>query len=268
MVSQKVFSAMSLLVHNEEGGPAQTANLITRYGSGGLDSDGQESTDGVPISTDELVPGEIRYVRAGSQSKVEAITGDRPTQNQREFIDQIIRQSLAGLGWSFDFTLDPTKAGGAQMRLVIEKLNRKLYQIRQRLLYPSMRQMDGYRIAKAQKLGLVPQSEEWYKWDYVSPAQLTADQKYDSQVAIEEYKAGFITQSEACARRGLWWEDVLARRKHETSVFVKAAKELAAQEGIPLEVAMTLMRDTASYSTVTNSASATAEATGTNNSQE
>lgn len=269
MVSQKVFSGMSLIVHNEEGGPADTANSLQKYMAGGFTSDGDVNLDGPEVAVNEILPGEIRYFRAGSGSKVEAVTGDRPTQNQRDFVDQIHRQSLAGIGWSFDFTLDPTKAGGAQMRLVIEKLNRRLSQVRRRMLYPAMRQMDGYRIAKAIKLGLLPESEEWYKWEYISPAELTADKKYDSQVALEEYKAGLSTFAEACGRSGRWGEDVLAKRAVETADFIRAAKKVAEETQVPLETAMTLMRDTSSYSTLTNSASATAEAqNGNNNNQE
>jgi hypothetical protein len=268
MVSQKVFSGLSLLVHNETGGPAETANLVSRYGSGGLTSTGATNTDAVKLSSDEIVPGEIRYVRAGSQSKVEAITGDRPSMNQRAFTEEVLRQAISGFGWSYDFSQNPTKAGGAQMRVVVEKINKRLAYLRDRLLYPTLRRLDGYRVAKAQKLGLLPSSDEWMRWEYISPAQVTADRKYDSDVAIAEFRAGFRTMADVCARNGEWAEDVLKRRKRETSDLLKAAAELAKEHGIDMSIAITLLRDTTSYSTTTNSAAAIAESqAATNESQ-
>lgn len=268
MVSQKVFSGLSLLVHNETGGPADTANLVTRYGSGGVTESGVENTDGVQLSSDEIVPGEIRYVRAGSQSKVEAITGDRPTMNQRAFTAEILRQAIAGFGWSYDFSLNPDK-GGAPMRVVVDKINKRLQYIRGRLLYPVLRRMDGYRIAKAQKLNLLPPSDEWMKWEYTSPARITADRKYDSDVAVAEFKAGFRSMRDICSANGEWSEDVLKTKKRETSELLTAARELSNEHGIDMATAITLLRDTSGYSTLTNSADAVAKTTqATNDSQE
>jgi capsid protein len=259
MVSQKVFSGMSLLVHNETGGPAATANLVAQYGSGGTTSTGNASTDNVQMSADEIMPGVMQYARAGSGSKIEAITGDRPTMNQRAFTEDVLRQAIAGFGWSYDFSLNPTKVNGGPMRVVVDKINKRLQHIRGRLLYPVLRRMDGYRVAKAQKIGLLPQSDEWMKWEYISPARITADRKYDSDVAIAEYRAGFRTLADVCAANGEWAEDVLKRRKRETGEMLTAARELADAHGIDMSVAITLLRDTGNYSTITNSAAAVAQ---------
>jgi capsid protein len=259
MVSQKVFSGQSLIVHNEEGGPNNTAREIIRAAS----SSSTTSTDGVPVAVGDVIPGEIRYFRAGSNSKVEAVTGDRPTQNQREFSHSILRQAIASIGWSIDIALDQTKAGGAQMRVVLELCNRRLNHLRERMLFPALRRLDGYRIAKAQILGLVPRSDEWYKWDYLSPAELTADKKYDAQVALDQYKAGWITGRQACSRLGLWYDDVQARRETETLELVQTAQRISGKTGAPFETILVLLRDTSIYSTVTNSAAAMNQTTPT-----
>ncbi len=109
--------------------------------------------------------------------------------------------------------------------------------------------------------GIVPRSDEWYKWDYVSPAELTADKKYEAQVALDQYKAGWITGRQACARLGLWYDDVVSRRETETRELIDAAKRIAAETGTPFETALVLLRDTGAYSSVTNSAAAMTEQT-------
>lgn len=258
MVSQKVFSGLSLLVHNETGGPAATANLVAQYGSGGLTSSGEPSTDAVQLSADEIMPGVMQYARAGSGSKIEAITGDRPTMNQRAFTEDVLRQAIAGFGWSYDFSLNPDKAG-APMRVVVDKINKRLQYIRGRLLYPVLRRMDGYRIAKAQKMGILPQSDEWMRWEYTSPARITADRRYDSDVAIAEFRAGFRTMEDVCSKNGEWAEDVLKRRTRETGEMLTAARELSNEHGIDMSIAITLLRDTGNNSSITNSAAAVAQ---------
>jgi hypothetical protein len=131
------------------------------------------------------------------------------------------------------------------------------------MLFPALRRLDGYRIAKAQILGLVPRSDEWYKWDYLSPAELTADKKYDAQVALDQYKAGWITGRQACSRLGLWYDDVQARRETETLELVQTAQRIANKTGAPFETVLVLLRDTGAYSSVTNSAAAMIQPTPT-----
>jgi hypothetical protein len=90
----------------------------------------------------------------------------------------------------------------------------------------ALRRVHGYAIAKAMKLGLLPQSDEWWKWDYQLPAEITADRKYDSAVDIEELANKMTTQKKVCAKRGEYWEDTQDQWLLEQKRFQDKAKEM------------------------------------------
>jgi hypothetical protein len=148
-----------------------------------------------------------------------------------EFDRTITRDALAGIGWSYDFAIDPTKAGGAQMRVVIEKVNRTIAHIQRTLIEPARRLMDNWRINVFMQLGDLPFNDEWMKYRYQVPAKLTADAKYQSQVDITEYAAGFTTHERIAANRSSNWEDDQDQKARE----IKRAMGLAESMGIPVE---------------------------------
>lgn len=222
LVAQKLLAALTLVESNETG-MSDTAAEIVRTAA----------TTDVPgdiTYSQEYYGGEVRYFRAGTGSSIQPVVGDRPTANQREFCDSIVRQALHGLGWSYDFSLDPTGAGGANSRLVIEKVNARLAEIRNKMLGPVRRVMDGYRIAKAIKLRLLPASDEWMKWAYQGPAKVTADAKHASDVAKQELQLGLTTLRKAAAERGEWWQDLIDQKLTEAEYIVSEADK----RGIPL----------------------------------
>lgn len=228
LVAQKLLAALTLVESNETGMADSAAALLGSVTS-------STTLDEVTHSQ-EYYGGEVRYFRAGTGSKIEPIVGDRPTTNQQSFADSIIRQALHGIGWSYDFSLDPTKAGGANSRLVIEKINARLEELRQKILAPVRRVMDGYRIAKAIKLGLLPPSDEWMQWAYQGPAKITADARHSSDVAKQEFQMGFTTMDRVCAERGEWWQDVVRQRAREAAYIT----EQAAANGVPVQMVQML----------------------------
>lgn len=208
--AQKIASTISLIEKNDTGEPdptkalVQTGTTARDSSTGALGSLYQETLEG----------GMIRYMRAGSGAGIESLRIDRPTAAQQSFEERIIRSAFAGMEWSTDFSLDPSKVGGAQMRIVIDKINRVL-QKRQRLVAKAKRRIHGYAVSKASKLGALPQSPEWFKFKYQGPAELTADKKYQSDVDLQEYRAGWVPLDDITGRRGLFWEDVQDQRIRE-----------------------------------------------------
>jgi hypothetical protein len=140
-------------------------------------------------------------------------------------IRTITRDALAGIGWSYDYAIDPTKAGGAQMRVVVEKINRTILHIQRTLIEPCRKQLDNWRINVFMQRGDLPYNEEWFKYRYQVPAKLTADAKYQSQVDISEYNAGFTTHERIAANRSSNWEDDQDQKIRELKrLFEKAAE--------------------------------------------
>lgn len=208
LLAQKLQASYGMAIENEEG-EADPGKVLIDSGSGTVDS----STNALKTQWTEKVDGvSVHYFKAGTGSKISPIVGDRPTANQQAFEDKVVRGALHGMGWSFDFSLDPTKAGGAQMRIVVAKINRALSRYRSLILEPACRRVTGYRIAKAIKNGLLPANDEWFKWSFQGSADLTADEKYSSDVALQNLRAGLTDEQKEISKLGDWWQDVIERK--------------------------------------------------------
>lgn len=258
LMAQKLIASIAVVESNEEG-EAQMASLA----GGGVAISDATDEDNVPVYGQEMLGGEIRHFRAGSGSKIEIPTGDRPTLNQREFADAVAREALHGIGWSWDFGLNPTKMSGGPARIIVSKVNKKLRHLRDKILTPVRRRVDGWRIAKAIKNGRLPASNDWFRWGYQFDAELTADEKYSSDVAMQEFRAGFVSKRDVMAKRGLYYDDVMATKQAEVEDLLVRADEISRKHDIPKSVAITLLQDNASYSTVTNAAPETDPAPST-----
>ncbi len=221
--AQKIGSSVALMEFNEDGEPAPGLGNI-QY------PDSTATTAGTPtgLITETYDGGTVRYFRSRSGNELKSFANDRPTANQQAFEEKVTRSAFSGMGWSMDFSLDPTKAGGAQMRIVVEKINRQIELIQNMLLYPFLRAMDGWRICKAIKIGQLPPSDEWYKWTYQGPGRITADEKYSCDVAIAKIRAGITSPQTEIAKGGDFWEDV----QDDSIAFEKRFQERCKAEGV------------------------------------
>ena len=164
----------------------------------------------------------------------------------------MIREALHGIGWSFDYGFNPTKIGGAPMRVVVDRLNRKLDCLREEIVKPAQSRIDGYRIASVmdnpartdKKTVYFPFNAEWYKWTYQGPAKLTADAKYNSDVDLQERRAGQKTLSQSTAERGNYWRDTRAQNELEADDLMQRATRISKKHGISIELAISLLEKT------------------------
>lgn len=201
LIAQKVASAIAVVEHNEDG-VAPTDDP----GQSILTGDTTASDAGlIEPSARSMNGGEFLYFRAGSGSKVEALRADRPTPAQQQFMDSIVRQAMAGVGWSVDYFLDPSKVGGASMRVVVERINRHVRMVRDQCLFPLIRSIDTWRIAKAIKAGLLPENDQWFRWRYEGAADLTADARYAADVSVIRMDRGLTSPQIEAARIGNDW---------------------------------------------------------------
>ena len=204
--AQKAASSIALVEHNEDGYADDSEAFID-----------QTIDDGNLTTTLEtLEGGAIRYFRAGSGSKIEVLDRNRPGANAQDFENTILRSAFQALEWPFDLSLDPTKIGGAVVRLVTAKAQRTVEK-NQRLVRKIAKRIDGYALAKAMKLGLLPQPKggDWYSWHYQGPRKISVDGGRDAAAGREDYKLGLTTLQELYADRGLHWEDEVEKRISE-----------------------------------------------------
>jgi hypothetical protein len=226
----KLGSHYGMVVKNESGF-VDKAKTVIRGAETAAESSGAANS----LSTQVVNGVGVYYVKAGTGQGLDPIKNDRPSANQQNFEAEVIRSAIHGFGWSVDFSLDPSKVGGAPMRVVVEKINKAIGTTQALALCPVEERIDAWRIRKAIKLGLLPDDVDWWKWEHQLPAKITADKKYDSDVDIQEMRAALQAPQDAIGRRGNYWEDV----QDKTIAFhirgVKKTKEQAAAAGVEVE---------------------------------
>ena len=241
LVAQKVAASIVLAETNETGLPPATAESM-------LGEDSTESNPDANIAMHTMRGGEIQYFRSGTGGKLEALKADRPTPAQQQFADSIIRQAMAGMGWSIDYFLDPSKVGGAAMRVVVERINRHVGMMRSQCLFPLARSVDAWRIAKAIKEGMLPPSDDWYRWRYQGAANITADAKYAAQVSEIRMERGLSSPQIEAAQIGNDWEHVMDQQ----IAFAIRFREKCAEAGISTDEVKAINTNSGTAQTTTD----------------
>jgi hypothetical protein len=237
LMLQMISASYAVEIQNESGKADRAKQLLS-----GPSTVPDSTTGNAQDLPKELVkPGRIMYFQANKGQGIKVVDQNQPGPNVMDFQQEIIRDSLQGMGWSFDFSHNPTKAGGAQMRIVIEKINARLEEIRDMLVEPVCRRIDGFRIAKAIKAGFLPENDEWFKWTYQSRAELTADRKYESEIDLEELSMGVSTRRKVCGKRGDDKDDVADENELDADDRWTRAGRIAGKHGITVQEAYTSM---------------------------
>lgn len=199
-------SSIGLIEHNETG-LADTSDPAVALSGGVVNA----SAD---IVSKEIFGGMIKHFKAGSGAKLEAFKSERPGDAWEKFMNRLIRNAMAGIGWPYELAWDVSALGGANTRYVIAKAMRAV-EDRQDLLRPFAKRAVGYAVSKAIKLGKLPPSVDWWRWSFTMPPRMTADFGRDAAAQRDDYLNGILNLTDICAERG---EDIdvhIAERKEE-----------------------------------------------------
>lgn len=148
------------------------------YGNNGLTDPNEAST---------FIGGKILSLAPGE--KLESFESSRPNQAFTGFIDHLIRDSLSGF-LPYEFTYDPTKIGGASVRLIIAKADRKFQHRQSILIQRFLTPVWGYVIGNAIKDGIIPANDYWHRVQWTTPRRVTVDTGRDAIANRADIKAG------------------------------------------------------------------------------
>ena len=224
-------STLGLIVHNEMGmadplDPAYALNDMPAVGQSGL-------------LVEERMGGSIQYFRAGAGEKLEQLENKIPTEATDRLVERLLRNAMLAGGFPPEFFWKPG-LGGADTRMVIEQVNRKI-QRTQHLLRVAGRRRIGYAVSKAIKMGQLPpykgaDAGGFLKWTFTRPAILTADQGYANAAAIDAYRSGLRTMTDIVGEGGHTLEQHLDLREKEGL----AIRERMQRSGLPLDSFITV----------------------------
>jgi capsid protein len=218
-------SSISLIEYNDNGGPDPDDPYNALVGNTG-------GTQGMTVQS--MDGGTVRYFKSNSGGKVETLVNNRPGNPFMEFHDRLLKSAYAGLNWPYAFYSGHGAGGGTAQRTEIAMAQRSI-EDRQDLLFYAAKRLVSYAVAKAQKRGDLPQSADWFKWDFSTPPKLTIDDGRITKELETLWKMGAANMRDIVSMRGKTYEDHIRERAQEIALRKMAAAEATQLYGVPVD---------------------------------
>jgi lambda family phage portal protein len=176
-------------------------------GQGGFFGTVQAQDSGESTIAREEITSSATIPRLAPGEKIEMVGPNRPHAGFEPFAKFLIRDVAMGLGLPVEFVYDPASVGGAGMRFIVAKAQRRFEQ-RQRLLIDRFcNRAWRYFIGGAIANGDLPAVEDYAKVTWQTPKSLTVDAGREAQQAREDYKAGLSSLQDYFGELGQDWEE-------------------------------------------------------------
>ncbi|NDD52886.1 phage portal protein [bacterium] len=175
-------------------------------------------------------PGALQKITGG---KVVALKPDedlapyqpsRPSPVFTGFIEHLRRDSAAGV-LPFEFAVDPSKVGGASVRLIIAKADRMFSHRQEILIKRLIKPTWFYVIGDAIARGILPPVENWWKIACVTPRRVTADAGREAQQNREDVVLGLKTPSDHYEELGANFAEEVDRRGRDMQIILQKAEQ-------------------------------------------
>jgi hypothetical protein len=106
---------------------------------------------------------------------------------------------------------------------------------RQDLLFYAAKRLCGYAISKAMKRADLPQSPDWYQWEFSTPPKLTIDDGRITKELEALWKMGAANLRDIVSMRGKTLEAHYTERAQEVALRKLAARDAATLYGVDVD---------------------------------
>ncbi len=201
----------------------------TRMDSGDLGlgqplGEGNSATANTDPDALNRVLGGVTAVLGNNESLV-SYQSARPSAAFAGFIDHLRRDSIMG-GLPYEFVADPTRAGGASVRLVVAKAGRffahRQNVIISRFLQDYFQFWLGYRIDKKKD---IPNARNWWKTEWVCCKSVTVDAGREGANERADLDMGRIPPSDDFQSRGYGFEKTIRKIARDHAFIERVSKE-------------------------------------------
>ena len=232
-MAQMIISSIALIEANEEGAPK---GLQARMAEAAAGVTGDTEGPTKPL-IESFKQGMNRFIKING-SNIKALEAQRPSAQQADFEQRVLRGCFRALGWTYEQGLDSKGQGGANVRRDVAQNQKSVEHMQQVIEMPWIR-IIVYALSAANALGaLIDESGEpfelvgdYYKWRPQLPQKMTVDHGRDRRVDMEEIRSGARTMIQDIRDRGGDERDHL----REQVKFYKMKREIADVEDIPRE---------------------------------
>ena len=175
-----------------------------------------------PEQVGSFIGGKILSLAPGE--KLDSFQSNRPNDSFNGFIEHLQRDSAAGV-LPYEFTADPTKAGGAAVRLVVSKAERHVGARQHMFMTRFLTPVWGYVIGNAIANGEIPANDNWSKVNWVTPRRVTVDAGREAAANQRDIEMGLKTLSDHFAELGMNPRDEIRRRASDARLLIDTATE-------------------------------------------
>lgn len=177
----------------------------------------------------KIVGGKLVSIKPGE--RLESFASNRPSPTFTGFLEHLRRDSALGF-LPFEFAADSSKIGGAGVRLIVAKADRR-FSFRQMILERRLiRPIWTYVIGDAINRGILPPIAGWWKISTVPPRRITVDAGREAQQNRSDVEMGLKTLSDHFAEMGADFEEEVERRASDAKMIL----ETAVKHGVPVDM--------------------------------
>ncbi|XHR30900.1 MAG: phage portal protein [Chthoniobacteraceae bacterium] len=187
----------------------------------------QEPSD--PVSLQKIVGGKL--VALKPNESIDSFESKRPSPTFTGFLEHIRRDAALGV-LPFEFAADSSKIGGAGVRLIVAKADRRFSYRQLILVQRFLMPVWAYVIGDAIVRGELPAQPCWHKVRWQKPKKVTVDAGREAQQNRADVETGLKTLSESYAELGLDFGEQAEVRAQDARLLF----DLAAKYQIPLEM--------------------------------
>ena len=210
---------------------------VLKTARGELDESGDFSLGNAANGLEQSDPGVLQKIIGGKlvalkvDESLESFQSNRPSPVFTGFLEHLHRSAALGV-LPFEFAADSSKIGGAGVRLVVAKADRR-FSFRQLILIQRfIRPVWAYVIGDAIASGALPLVKNWHRISATTPRRITVDAGREAQQNRADVELGIKTLAEHFAEQGMDFEDEMRVRAQNARHILDLATEYA----IPLEM--------------------------------
>lgn len=185
----------------------------------------QEGSD--PQQVQKIIGGKVVSIK--TNESLESFQSNRPSPVFTGFLEHLKRDSSAGI-LPYEFVLDSGRIGGAGVRLVVAKADRRFSHRKLILIQRFLKPTWGYVIGDAIDRGELEPMKSWNRVRFVTPRRITVDAGREAQQNRADVETGLKTLEEHFAELGQDFDEQLEIRAQNAKRIVDAA----AKYGVPV----------------------------------
>lgn len=182
-----------------------------------------------PVALQKIVGGKL--VALKPDESLDSFQPNRPSPTFTGFLQHLRRDSALGV-LPYEFAADSSSVGGAGVRLVVAKADRRFSHRQLILIQRLIRPVWAYVIAEAIASGTLPFHPGWHRVSATTPRRITVDAGREAQQNRADVEMGLKTLSEHFAEQGMDFEEEMRIRAQNA----RRILDMAAEFNVPVEM--------------------------------